>query len=186
MSKKNSINLSDYSQEEIDRVLAMKTKDRSDHETRIYKKKKFVDWSARGCGKAPKAKKVAKTVDTIEDMIERNTSPIKVVEETKTEDIVRSRPRYRHKTKYTQPCDWMIVPDEDQMDKDKLLRRQCLVVRGNKTMLCRITGKVDDPICFDVTNHSVRFQLTWPQAYIGWAYAVILRLPTLSESISTL
>jgi len=164
------INLADYSEEEIARIMAMKTKDRNEEETRVYKKKKYVDWMAR---------KKDETTETVDDMIQRNSTP------STTEEEPEEKPTFtrvhRKKTEYTVPSRWMNVPSEDKMDKDMLVGRQCIVIHEDHNLLCRITQLGDDPICYCTQNGGLRFKLTWEQAYIAFAYGTILRLPILIE-----
>jgi len=179
MAKKNSIDLADYTEEEINRILAMKTKDRNELEVRIYKKKKLVDWQARGGGKKSKAPKPAKTIDTMDEMIARNTSDEEEEAEEKEteEETTEEAPRRKKYIGPTKASNWMNVPSDDLMKKEELLGRQALVLHDNRNLLCRIVGDEFDVFAVDTKDTGLRFDLTWEQAYITVNFATVLRVP---------
>ena len=183
MSKKNSIDLADYTEEEINRVLAMKTKDRNELEVRIYKKKKLVDWQARGGGKKSKAPKPVTIIDTMDEMIARNTSDEEETEEEETEEketeeeTTEEAPRRKKYIGPTKASNWMNVPSDDLMKKEELLGRQALILHKNHNLLCRIVGDEFDVFAVDTKDTGLRFDLTWEQAYITVNFATVLRAP---------
>jgi hypothetical protein len=179
MAKKNSIDLADYTEEEINRVLAMKTKDRNELEVRIYKKKKLVDWQARGGGKKPKTPKPVTTIDTMDEMIARNTSDEEEETEEKEteEETTEEAPRRKKYIGPTKASNWMNVPGEDQMKKEELLGHQALVLHENRNLLCRIAGDEFEVFAIDTKDTGLQFALTWEQAYITVNFATVLRVP---------
>ena len=179
MAKKNSIDLADYTEEEINRILAMKTKDRNELEVRIYKKKKLIDWQARGGGKKSKAPKPAKTIDTMDEMIAHNTSDEEEEAEEKEteEETTEEAPRRKKYIGPTKASNWMNVPSDDLMKKEELLGRQALVLHDNRNLLCRIVGDEFDVFAVDTKDTGLRFDLTWEQAYITVNFATVLRVP---------
>lgn len=184
---KPSVDLSVYTQAQIDAIMAKKTNERTVEETRVYKKVKLVEWLARGKTRADGKKTpiristptVAKP--TVDDMISRNAKPLEdEVEKPEVEETTEEYQEFsRKKTGYTVPKKWMNVPFEEKMDKEDLISRKILVNCGEKSELCAVeVGTDGNPVA---SCSRGKYQLTWAQVYIAVNYAAIIRAPQIED-----
>lgn len=183
---KPSVDLSVYTQAQIDAIMVKKTADRSVEETRVYKKVKLVEWLARGKTRADGKKSPVRITPvaqkpTIDDMISRNTETSSEEEEIVPEEETKEEYQEfsKKKTWYTVPKKWMNVPFEEKMDKQDLITSKILVNCDNKSELCSVSIAEDgSPIA---SHMGKRFQLTWAHVYISRHYAAIITAPRIED-----